>query len=284
MHDLEAPPIPHLSEARLIARQQHLVQEIAARRRRRQRRGFALGGAGLLASGVTAGLVVLVGAGTPSAFAAWTSSPTAPSPGQVAAAEGACGIGAENPPPTATPLPTNVTLTTTRGPFTLVLFGTNTTTRGPVMCMSGPDGTQSTANAVVFSAEGGSQPATPSPDQIALDRFGGAYANGQRYTIAEGSAGSAVSAATLVLSDGTRVVATTGNGLFLAWWPGSATVRSATVTTATGTTTQAINYPAGTVGSAPVGTGGSGTNSAVQTRVATAAPERSGATAQQGAT
>lgn len=248
MNDLEGPQIPYLSDARLLTRQQHLVREITAGRRHRQRRGFALGGAGLVASGVTVAVVVLAGAGAPPAFAAWTPAPTTPAPGQVAAAEGSCAARPANPPPGAPALPGNVTLTDTRGPFTLVLFGTNTASQGVLMCMSGPDGTQ-------FSIAGGSQPALPGPGQITLGHLQAQSANGQPYTVAEGSAGSGVSAATVALSDGSQVVATVGNGLFLAWWPGSATVTSATLTTASGTTTQAINSP-------PVDTGGVGANPA----------------------
>jgi hypothetical protein len=114
--------------------------------------------------------------------------------------------------------------------------------------MSGPNGAQ-------FSMAGGSQPALPGPGQITLDRLQGASADGQNYIIAEGSTGSGVSATTLVLSDGTRVTATVGNGLFLAWWPGSAAVTSASLTTPSGTTTQAINSPT-------IDTGGSGATSA----------------------
>jgi hypothetical protein len=251
MNDLEAPQIPYLSDARLLTRQQHLVQEITAGRRHRQRRGFALGGAGLVALGVTTALVVLAGAGAPPAFAAWRPAPTTPAPGQVAAAKGSCAARPANPPPGAPALPASVTLTDTRGPFTLVLFGTNTANRGVLMCMSGPDGTQ-------FSIADGSQPAMPGPGQITLDHLQAQSANGRPYTVAEGSAGSGVSAATVALSDGSQVVTTVGNGLFLAWWPGSATVTSATLITASGTATQAINSP-------PVDTGGAGANSATGT-------------------
>jgi hypothetical protein len=244
MNDLEAPPIPYLTDARLHTRERHLVAEITARRRHR-RRGFALGGAGVVASGVTTALVVLVGAGTPSAFAAWAASPTTPAPGQLAAAEAACAARPTNPPPGVPALPSEVTLADTRGPFTLLLFGANTSSQGALMCMSGPDGTQ-------VSVAEGTQPALPGTGQITLDRLQGASANGQPYTVAEGSAGSGVSAATLVLSDGSHVVTTIGNGLFLAWWPGSATVTSATLTTASGSTSQTINSPA-------VDTGGSAT-------------------------
>ena len=237
MNDLEAPRVPYLTDDRLLARQDHLVREIGARRRRHQRRGLAFGGARLTASAVAAALVILVGGGTPSAFAAWTPSPTTPAPGEAAAADAACKAGAATPPPGAPATPTNVTLADTRGPFTLLLFGANTASGGALMCLSGPDG-------VHFSISSGNQPALPGSDQITLDRLQGESADGHGYTIAEGSTGAGVSAATLALSDGSRVVSTVGNGLFLAWWPGAATVTSATLTTSSGTSTQAIQSPA----------------------------------------
>ncbi len=94
----------------------------------------------------------------------------------------------------------------------------------------------------------GSPPAVPEAGQIAVDRLQADSADGQAYTIAEGSVGSGVTAATLVLSDGSDVVTTTGNGLFLAWWPGSAVVTSATLTTAAGITTQPISVPTPGIG------------------------------------
>ena len=251
MNDLEAPRVPYLSDDRLLARQRHLVQEIGARRRRRHRRRLACGGAGLTTSGVTVALVVLLGAGTPSAFAAWTPLPTTPAPGQSAAAVGACKVGAATPPPGAPATPTDVTLADTRGPFTLVLFGANTATIAVLMCLSGPDG-------VHFSISSGHQPALPGSDQITLDRLQGDSTDGHPYTIAEGSTGSGVSAATLALNNGSQVVTTVGNGLFLAWWPGSATVTSATLTTSSGTTTQAIQSP--TVDTPAGGSAGTSTN------------------------
>jgi hypothetical protein len=245
VNEPQAPAIPHLTDARLAARERHLVQEITAQRRRGQRRAFALGSAGLVAGGVTTALVVLLGAGTPSAFAAWTASPTTPAPGQLVGAEATCAARPTNPPPGLPALPAKVTLADTRGPFTLLLFGTNTSSQGALMCMNGPDGTQ-------FSIALGTQPPLPGVGHITVDHLQAQSAEGQPYVIAEGSAGSGVSAATLALSDGTHVVTTIGNGLFLAWWPGTATVTSAVVTSASGTTTQTINSP-------PVDTGGSGT-------------------------
>jgi hypothetical protein len=58
--------------------------------------------------------------------------------------------------------------------------------------------------------------------------------NGQFFSVIEGSVGSQVSGATLLLSDGSSVVATVSNGLFAAWWPSQATVSSVMVTTTTG--------------------------------------------------
>jgi hypothetical protein len=111
------------------------------------------------------------------------------------------------------------------------------------MCVSGPSiNSSAQANSQMRSI--GGQPVLPQAGQIAVDWLQAESANdGQAYTIAEGSVGSGVTAATLVLSDGSDVVTTTGNGLFLAWWPDSAVVASATLTTAAGTTTQPISSP-----------------------------------------
>ena len=253
MNDLETPPLPTLSDLRLSTRQEHLVQEIAGRRRNRRRGGLALGGGALVVGGATSILLVLAGPGTANAFAAWTPSPTRPAPGQVSSAEATCEAALSAPPSDKTPpgLPsgaTHVSLVDTRGPFTLVLFGANTSTT--LMCVSGPS-INSSAQANSQMRETGSQPALPAAGQIAVDRLQADFADGQAYTIAEGSVGSGVTAATFVLSNGSDVVTSTGNGLFLAWWPGSAVVTSATLTTAAGTTTQPIHLPM-------LGTGGSG--------------------------
>ena len=53
MNVLDTPPVPTLSDFRLSTRQEHLVREIARRRRDRRRGGLALGGGALVASGVT---------------------------------------------------------------------------------------------------------------------------------------------------------------------------------------------------------------------------------------
>jgi hypothetical protein len=252
MNDLEAPPVPNLSDLRLSSRQAHLVREITVPHRDWRRSGLTVGSSALVAVAATVALV-LAGPGTANAFAAWTPAPTTPAPGQVSSAEAACERAAAQPPPgalsggvTAT---TQVSLVDTRGPFTLVLFGANTPTQGVLMCVSGPSISPRAHPNSQMSQSNGSLP-SPGAGQITLDRLQGETAdNGQPYTIAEGSVGSGVTATTLRLSDGSTVVATTGNGLFLAWWPGTAVVTSATLTTATGTTNQAINSPTRDTGS-----------------------------------
>jgi hypothetical protein len=252
MNDLEAPPVPNLSDFRLSTRQAHLVREIRVHHRDWRRSGLTVGSSALVAVAATVALV-LAGPGSANAFAAWTPAPTAPAPGQVSSAVAACERAAAKPPPgalsngvTAT---TQVSLVDTRGPFTLVLFGANTPTQGVLMCVSGPSITPGAHPSSHMSESNGSPPA-PAAGQITLDRLQGETADdGQPYTIAEGSVGSGVAAATLTLTDGSKVVATAGNGLFLAWWPGSAVVTSATLTTATGTTTQSIISPTRDTGS-----------------------------------
>ncbi len=253
MNILETPPVPVLSDFRLSTRQEHLVQEIAGRRRNRRRGGLALGGGALVASGVTTALLVVAGPGTANAFAAWTPAPTTPAPGQVSSAEATCEAGAATPPPDKTAGlatgATQVLLVDTRGPFTLVSFGTDTQTT--LMCVSGPF-ISSSAPANSQMRLIGAPPVLPEAGQVVVERLlAESASDGQTYTIAEGSVGPGVTAATLVLSDGSDVVTTTGNGLFVAWWPGSAVATSATVTTATGTTTQPIS-------SSTPDTGGSG--------------------------
>ena len=253
MNILDTPPVPTLSDFRLSTRREHLVQEIAGRRRNRRRGGLALGGGALVASGVTTALLVLAGPGTANAFADWTAAPTTPAPGQVSSAEATCEAAAATPPPDkAAGLATGATqvsLVDTRGPFTVVLFGANTSPT--LMCVSGPS-INSSAQANSQMRLIGVPPVLPEAGQVVVDRLlVESASDGQTYTIAEGSVGPGVTAATLVLSDGSDVVTTTGNSLFLAWWPGSAVVTSGTVTTASGTTTQPMN-------SSTPDTGGSG--------------------------
>jgi hypothetical protein len=63
------------------------------------------------------------------------------------------------------------------------------------------------------------------------------------YTYANGRTGAGVEAVTLLLADHRRILATTENGRYLAWWPGDQRVVSAEVKTTTSTTTQSLHSP-----------------------------------------
>jgi hypothetical protein len=140
-----------------------------------------------------------------------------------------------------------------RGPYSLLVYGTTS----PALCVLGngvsslhEDGAaigQSSAarkadgNTIVQQSSGSEQfvtspsAATPlAPGAAVVDVDNTAVSNSQSFNVVEGSVGSQVSGATLLLSDGSSVVATVGNGLFAAWWPSQATVSSIQVTTTSG--------------------------------------------------
>ncbi|HEX5193259.1 MAG TPA: hypothetical protein VFW09_10680 [Solirubrobacteraceae bacterium] len=212
--------------------------------------------AGALTAAAVAGAAVWVvglSSQTSSAFAGWSASPTAGSPGQVNGAEAACrtrliqgpakaappggaaaSLSARGPKPGALSRMNarlEPVLTDTRGPFTWVIFAGR---HGSASCISGPSFT-------AMSANGSSTPQAVQASRIQLSSLSQAQTpSGSSYSFVEGRAGSDVTAAALVLDDGTHVQATLQNGWFVAWWPGDRTVRSALVTTPTGTATQTI--------------------------------------------
>lgn len=208
--------------------------------------------AGVLATAATAAAAVALidlGPQTAPAFAGWTSAPTHASPAQVADAKGACGsqvssfsTGSEKAMKAAhiRNLPTisqmTPVLTDTRGPFTFVIYSGANGANGT--CISGPNFTS-------MSTRSGTIGGPPAGKIVGSFEAHTQHA-GDAYSFAEGHAGDGVTAATLILSDGSQVQTTIQNGWFVAWWPGSAAVTSASVTTASGTSTQDFkSQPAG---------------------------------------
>ncbi len=86
----------------------------------------------------------------------------------------------------------------------------------------------------INSSDNASSASTPPPGGAVVNLSYVDTQSGQSFTVAEGSVGSEVSGATLLLSDGSSVISTVDNGLFAAWWPGQATVSSIQVTTTAG--------------------------------------------------
>jgi hypothetical protein len=247
--EIVTPGVPELSEAWIALRTQHLMEELTSPSPQRKRR-FILGGVGSGALAVAALIVGLVGPWASPAFAGWSAQPTSPSSDQLSAAETACAAlatnlaGVSNAPDLAT-LP-SVSLSDVRGPYSLIVYGTT----NPALCVAGANLTslhdnggtislgssgsstaghhsQSWAN----STDQTSNDATPTPDGAVVNLSYMNNQDAQAFTVVEGSVGSHVSGATLLLSDGSSVVSTVKNGLFAAWWPGEATVSSTQATT-----------------------------------------------------
>ena len=197
----------------------------------------------------TAGVVVSIvglGAGAQAAFAGWTPTPTQASSTQIAAAEASCEsqLAANTTPPFSTAKITGwrPVLTDTRGPFTYLILQSGNYSAA---CFSSPSFTGYTGNA--FTLDSGVPAGTVQLQSSGLQllgpdgqRYTGEGPDGSAYRLIEGFTGPGVTAVTLLLSDGTRVEATTANSWFAAWWPGTATATSADVTTATGITAQQL--------------------------------------------
>lgn len=210
--------VPAASVTRLTARDYRP-------RTRRLRPPLAIGAVASAAAAGALTLVITLGAGASDAFAGWTPKPTLPAPGQLAAAQTSCERG-QSP---IAGLP--VKLTDTRGPFTFSVYADSTSS---ATCIKGPSFTAISAN-VASSAV--NVPA----GQVLLSAAHQSDHGGQPFTFAEGRTGAGVTGVTLSLDDGSQVQATTGNGWFVAWWPGAHQIKSAELTTPTGTVTQKFN-------------------------------------------
>jgi hypothetical protein len=138
-------------------------------------------------------------------------------------------------------------LTDTRGPFTFVIYSGPHGANGT--CISGPNFTS-------LSTRSGTVGGPPAGKIVASFEAHTQHA-GDAYSFVEGHAGDGVTAAALILSNGSQVQSTLQNGWLVAWWPSSAAVTSARVTTASGTTTQ--HFDTQPVGGCPQPTAGAPT-------------------------
>ena len=153
-------------------------------------------------------------------------------------------------------------LTDTRGPFTaMIVHGAGAT----ATCLTGPSFTTITANAaqaggsyhvssilvgvaspagrsdvLQMSVMGLSRPSSGPVSQASQMHL--TAGGGQPFTLVQGQVQAGVTAATLVLSDGSDVQATVADGSFVAWWPGSAHATAAHVTSGSETTTQPLTF------------------------------------------
>lgn len=250
--ELSIPGVPALSDEWITERTQHLVEEVVNPSPHRKRR-YVLTGVGGGAVAVAAALVGLLGPWATPAFAGWTAQPTSPASGQLSTAETACAslaaILASTPGSTASATLPPMSLSDVRGPYSLIVFGIT----NPALCILGnghsslhEDGTtigmsSAVGNTVVLQSSGSesvttnpSSPTAPAPGAAVVNINNTTNDNGQFFSVIEGSVGSQVSGATLLLRDGSSVVATVSDGLFAAWWPSQTTVSSIQVSTTTG--------------------------------------------------
>jgi hypothetical protein len=255
--------VPPVGDDWIAARRDRLVAEVArtpTARHRLSRRRVVSGFGALAVAGAAsiAGVLIAGGPAASNAFAGWTAAPTQPASGELSDAVAQCKSGPATPPPGAATrqvgpgggaLPGTSALQDTanwqlavsdvRGPFSMLLFtdGDNTS----ILCVDGPTFQSRSSE---MAAQG-----TLTDDAISIDRFS-TTVNPQAgaYTFVEGRVGASVTAAVLVLDDGTSIDATIHNGRFLAWWPGAHTVKSTAVTTASATTTQPASLPSGPAG------------------------------------
>jgi hypothetical protein len=237
MNALEPAPVPELSDEWIASHCSVLVETIDAHHRRPVR-WIALAGA-TAATATAASTLLLVAGNTPVAFAGWSATPTAPATGQLAAATTSClsslaGMGPTNKADDAATLVPE--LNDVRGPYTLTVYGTSGQ-EDQLMCVAEPGG-----NTAVRWLSPSS--AAVAPSAIAVDQVSFGTLEGQTYTLVMGRTGMGVTGVALTLGDGSTVTATSGNGLFLAWWPGTQSITSAAVTSAVGTSTQPLDLPA----------------------------------------
>ena len=201
-------------------------------RRTRLRRpaiGATLGGVGLASIAVA---IVALGSGAGPAFAGWQATPTIATPSEVTQAQQNCGQGLGAP-----------IVTDSRGPYTAAVYQQSTTS---AVCLSGAGVSMSSS-----SSSSTTKAAAIAPDVIQFGGGGMRDTSGDALTLSDGQVGSAVTAVTIDLSDGTSVQATVSNGWYLAWWPGDVRALDAQITTPSGTDT--VTYPAAPDLSCPSG-------------------------------
>jgi hypothetical protein len=188
----------------------------------------------------TLSTLAVVGGSEPYAFAGWSASPTVPANGQLSSADAVCQARLAQAAELAPSNKGSVVisgmvpeLSDVRGPYTVTVFSEDR--QSGVLCLSYPSGVS--LRWIMRSTP------PPGPGAIAVDQVSVLARDSQPYTLVEGRAGAGVTGVTLTLGNGDTVTTTSGNGLFIAWWPGSQTIASAVVSTATGVSTQTLDLP-----------------------------------------
>ncbi len=257
MIDLKPAPVPVLSEDWIVSHRSALLETIGEERHHRPAKWMVLGSMTVAVAASVSALLLAGGSGqvpatrvaerTPqAAFLGWSAFPTKPANGQLTAADSSCRSSVVQLPPinkTTVGVSLVPELNDVRGPFTVTVFGNGT--QNEALCMSASNASSS---AIRWFATSGT---SPSPGTIAVDQVSYGARSGQTYTLVVGRIGSGVTGVMLSLANGDNVTTTSGNGLFVAWWPGSQRITSASIATASGASSQTLNL-AGPSGSSTV--------------------------------
>ena len=235
MIDLQPAPVPELSDEWITSHQTALIAALSPGRSRPLKWTALAGATGVAA---TVSSLVLIGGGEQSAFAGWSAAPTPPASGQLTAADTVCQAHLAQLPTSSNKGADAASLvpelSDVRGPYTVIVFGNGV--ESGALCISTADGN----TALRWLLRSGTPVGTGA---IAVDQVSILARDGQPYTLVEGRSGDGVTGVTLNLGNGSAVTATSGNGVFVAWWPGSQHITSANVSTATGASTQTLDLP-----------------------------------------
>jgi hypothetical protein len=233
MIDLQPVPVPDLDEQRVAMQRAAILHAISERRRRPMKWVVVAGAAGVAAA--VSALVMGGGSTRPPAFAGWSAVPSALDASQVSTADTTCQAQLAGSAPRNLgfdPSSLAPELTDVRGPFTVTVF--TDSAQDEALCMTTPDSSNTAWQWIA-------RPEVPvGPSAVAVDRISSGSQDRQSYTLVVGRTGSGVTGVTLVLSNESDVTATTGNGLFIAWWPGDQGIASAEVTAPNGVLTQTL--------------------------------------------
>lgn len=225
-------------------------------RPRPPRLGVAIAAGGVVSLAAVAAAIVSIiglGAGTQTAFAGWSASPTVPASGQTAAAEAACLARVPNASESErarsdgtvhapvmeallkiAPDEWRTVLADTRGSSTMIVLEA-TKGQAEASCLSG----SSASDAVMSVGPVGGQPVSVAAGQVQVLSTGNQGAmSGHIFSYIAGRVGANVTGVTIVLQGGDQVSATVANGHFAAWWPGSQHAVSQEVATSTATNTE----------------------------------------------
>jgi hypothetical protein len=217
--------------------------------------GVAIAAGGVMSLAAIAATIVSMislDAGTQTAFAGWSASPTVPASGQTAAAEAAClarvpnASDAERARNDGTvhapvmeallkiaPDEWRAVLADTRGSSTMIVLEA-IQGQAEASCLSD----SSTSDTVMSVGPVGGQPAVAAGQVQVLSTGNQGAVSGRTFSYIAGRAGTNVAAVTIILQDGDHVSSTVANGHFAAWWPGSQHAVSQEVATSTATNTK----------------------------------------------